>query len=176
MRDFRDLICSVLAFNAKRGTVDFGRDRVESDAGYVPFVAQRAQELLDAAKSRRDRVELVRYEDVAMDPAGTLQRLLRYLGVDDDPAIIQTMVQGAFDDPAAAEHRTSSSLAASIGRWQRELSPKLLAACRESLDPILVELGYEPTRGAPAQPTPETRPLETPGPATAARIGNMRGA
>jgi hypothetical protein len=145
VRDFRDLICSVFAFNEKRGTVDFGRDGFQSDADYVRYVGQRARELLDAANSRRDRAELVRYEDLATDPMGTLEHLLRYLGVDDDPAIVQAMARTAFESAALDEHRTTPSIADSIGRWRRELAPELLAACREHLDPVLGECGYEPT-------------------------------
>jgi Sulfotransferase family len=143
VRDFRDLICSVFAFNEKRGTVDFGRDGFESDADYVRYVGHRGRELLDAAKSRRDRSELVRYEDLATDPAGTLERLLGYVGIDDDPAIVQTMVRAAFDDPAAAQHSTTSSVGESIGRWKSDLPRSLRQVVDEALDDVLAELGYE---------------------------------
>jgi hypothetical protein len=145
VRDFRDLICSVFAFNEKRGTVDFGRDGFESDADYVRYVGRRAKQLLDAAMSRRDRAELVRYEDLATDPEGTLARVLPYLGVDDDRATVQTMVRAAFDHPATAQHRTSSTVDESIGRWKSDLPESLHPVVGESLDPVLAELGYEPT-------------------------------
>jgi sulfotransferase family protein len=143
VRDFRDLICSVFAFNEKRGTVDFGRDGFDSDADYVRYVGRRARQLLDAANSRRDRAEVVRYEELATDPAGALARLLPYLGVDEDPAIVETMVRGAFDQPGMDQHRTSSSVDGSIGRWKTELPRALHHVVAESLDPVLAELGYE---------------------------------
>jgi hypothetical protein len=142
VRDFRDLICSVFAFNEKRGTVDFGRDGFESDAEYVRYVGPRAKQLLDAAKSRRGRAELVRYEDLATDPEGTLRRILRYLVLDHDPAIVQAMVRAALDHPATAQHRTSSSVDESIGRWKSDLPKSLHPVVDESLSPVLAELGY----------------------------------
>jgi hypothetical protein len=142
VRDFRDLICSVFAFNEKRGTVDFGRDGFESDAEYVRYVGLRAKQLLDAAKSRRGRAELVRYEDLATDPEGTLRRILRYLVLDDDPAIVQAIVRAALDHPATAQHRTSSSVDESIGRWKSDLPKSLHPVVDKSLSPVLAELGY----------------------------------
>jgi sulfotransferase family protein len=143
VRDFRDLICSVFAFNEKRGTVDFGRDGLDSDADYVRYVGGRARQLLEAAKSRRGRAELVRYEDLATDPGRALARLLPYLGVDDDPGIVEAMVRGAFDQPGMDQHRTSSSVDGSIGRWKNELPRALHPVVAETLDPVLAELGYE---------------------------------
>ena len=35
VRDFRDMVSSILAFNAKRGARGFGRAAAETDAGYV---------------------------------------------------------------------------------------------------------------------------------------------
>jgi hypothetical protein len=145
VRDFRDLICSVFAFNEKRGTVDFGRDGFQSDADYASYVASRGRELLDAWKSRRDRAELVRYEDLATEPAATLKRILAYLELEDDPAIVKKMTAAAFDHPDASSHRTTAGVEESIGRWKRDLPPALRPVVSESLDPVLAELGYEPT-------------------------------
>src|SRR5262249_9776644 len=46
VRDFRDLLCSVLAFNEKRGYQAFGRERRESDADYVRTTLRRSAESL----------------------------------------------------------------------------------------------------------------------------------
>ena len=145
VRDFRDLICSVFAFNEKRGTVDFGRDGFRSDAEYARYVASRSRQLLDAWKSRRDRAELVRYEDLAAEPVATLKRILAYLGLEQDAAILERMRTAAFDHPGASSHRTTADVEDSIGRWKRDLPPALRQVVGESLDPVLAELGYEPT-------------------------------
>jgi Sulfotransferase family len=143
VRDFRDLICSVFAFNGKRQTAEFGRDQVASDEDYVRYIGWGAERLVNAWKSRCTISELVRYEDLATRPAETLKRLLTYLELDPEPETIDEMVRAAFDHPAVDSHRTSQSVEESIGRWQRELPPSLLPAIREALDEPLSAFGYQ---------------------------------
>ena len=45
-------------------------------------------------------------------------------------------------------HRTANDPAATIGRWREDLSPELIAACAESLDPVLEAFGYEATEAS----------------------------
>ena len=143
VRDFRDLICSVFAFNEKRRTVDFGRERVETDEEYVGWIAMGAGWLVNAWKSRQDTSELVRYEDLATRPAETIERVLAYLGLDRSPEIVDELVRGAVEHPEVERHRTSESVDASVGRWPRELPPRLHSAVRDSLHGPLAELGYD---------------------------------
>jgi hypothetical protein len=142
VRDVRDLICSVLAFNGKRGTVDFGREAFESDDEYVRYVGRRARQLVDAWKSRRERSELVRYEELALEPRATLERILEYLELDRDSTIVDRMVRAALDHPGLQAHRTSPTVEDSIGRWRRDLPETLLPVVEESLEGVLTELGY----------------------------------
>ena len=150
VRDFRDVICSVFAFNEKRRDVGFGRDQVESDEDYVLYVARGAEQLLSDWQQRRDESHFVRYEDLATQPRETTGAVLEYLGLPRAPETIDEMVRTAFESSSFDEHRTSASIQESIGRWQRELPPALRSVCREALDPVLTELGYEPTDGAAA--------------------------
>jgi len=143
VRDFRDLICSVFAFNEKRGTVEFGRNGFTTDEEYVRYVGRRARQLVDAWKSRSEVSKLVRYEDLATRSAEVVDGLLAYLGLDREPAVIEAMVRTAFEHPDVADHRTTPTVVESIGRWQQDLSPSLLAVVSETLDGTLAELGYE---------------------------------
>jgi hypothetical protein len=144
VRDFRDLICSVFAFNEKRQTVDFGREKVATDEEYVSYTGSAAGLLLDAWKSRRGVAELVRYEDLVTRPAETVERLLAYLELDCEPELVEAMLGAAFDHPEADGHRTTPTAEASIGRWRRELPRSLQPAVREALAEALSEFGYEP--------------------------------
>jgi len=149
VRDFRDVVCSVLAFNEKRDDVGFGRDRCSTDEEYVAHLAHGAERLLADWKERSGDSLLVRYEELATRPAETAARILEYLELPRDPEIVEGMVRAALGGAALEGHRTSRSIEDSIGRWRRELSPELRAASRHSLDPVLREFGYEPTDGAP---------------------------
>jgi hypothetical protein len=154
----------VLAFNEKRDDAGFGRDRYSTDEEYVGHLATSAAQLLDDWRERSEDSLLVRYEDLASQPEETAEQMLAYLELPREPETVAEMVRAAFQTPALAEHRTSRSVEASIGRWRQELSPELRAVCRESLDPVLTELGYEPTdapsRSRPAPAAPEAVPVK----------------
>ena len=68
VRDFRDMVCSVLAFNEKRGVTGFGRAEASSDMEYVERLGGWAASLMRAWERRRERAHLVRYEDLVLDP------------------------------------------------------------------------------------------------------------
>jgi len=143
IRDPRDILCSVLAFNEKRGYVTFGREQVESDTEFVQVLADHIVRLASAWNERRDRSILIRYEDLIVDPMTTLTGLLRYAGLDADPKLLATMVERAsLDTPELSDHRTASDAAASVGRWRHELSPELRNVCAVAFEDLLDEFGY----------------------------------
>jgi hypothetical protein len=148
VRDFRDVVSSVLAFNRKRGYLAFGREHVESDAEYVRTVALRqALGVKQRWEERRDHAHLIRYEDLLSEPESTLERAFAFVGVDASPeAVSATLERARNEAPNMDHHRTGGDPAATIGRWREDLSEELISVCAESLDPVLEEFGYEPTR------------------------------
>jgi hypothetical protein len=148
VRDFRDMLCSVIAFNRKRGYEAFGREAAGSDAEYVETtVFNSARRLLRRWRELGDAAHLVRYENLIEAPAASIASLREYLGLDPDKGVIAATFERAESD-SLDEHRTTDKASASIGRWQRDLSPELAKVCAEVLDPVLTEFGYEPTPAA----------------------------
>jgi hypothetical protein len=145
VRDFRDMLCSVIAFNRKRGWSDFGYTEGGDDAKYVrevmlPSLASLAERL----RSDATRPHLVRYEDLVLDPEPALAGLFGHLGLAADEELVAGTVQQAQDDTASMDHhRTTSNPAASIGRWHEDLPEEIAAVCNEELGPLLAEFGYE---------------------------------
>jgi Sulfotransferase family len=145
VRDFRDMLCSIIAFNRKRGWEAFGRAEAADDAEYVQTtVANSARRLLRRLRERGDAAHLIRYEDLIREPAATLAATMRYLGLDAGEAAVAATLERA-EAESLDEHRTTEKASASIDRWKRDLSPELAAVCAEVLDPVLTEFGYEPT-------------------------------
>jgi hypothetical protein len=144
VRDFRDMACSIRSFNDKRGRQAFGATRADTDEGFVREVlAPSVARLLDEWRARRDRAHLVRYEDLVAHPSDTVAGLLAYLGVESSPETVEAMLARAGKElPAMADHRTASSLGASVGRWRTELPDALRALCDEAFGPALEEFGY----------------------------------
>lgn len=144
VRDFRDMLCSIKAFNQKRGSADFARNLAASEEQYILNMGEMAARLRKAWNNRRDRACLVRYEDLVTRPAETLATILKYLGLPADDAQIHEMISRASVETRDLEqHRTSPSLIESVGRWRRDLSPALQALCQEALGAAPADFGYD---------------------------------
>jgi hypothetical protein len=144
VRDFRDMLCSIRAFNAKRGTLGFNRDQVASEEEYIARLGREAQQLLGNWKARADRALLVRYEDLILQPEETLEEMLRYVGVDSSGAMVDDILGRALvDTPEMRAHRTSGGPKASIGRWRSDLDAESKAMCERVFGEALREFGYD---------------------------------
>ena len=143
VRDFRDMASSILAFNARRGYDDFGRQRASTDEEFLGQLRHGATRLAEAWRRRSDRAHLVRYEDLIAAPAETLDPLLAYLGLDASATTIDGMLSRASEEtPELRRHQTSQTPAASIGRWRSDLSPALQAVAHDAFADLLTEFGY----------------------------------
>jgi hypothetical protein len=144
VRDFRDMAASIIAIDRRRGYHGFGREPHDDDRAYVARLARAAESLADAAEAAAGAM-VVRYEDLAGDPAGVLGCVLRHLGVAADPGDVEHMVAAADEPtPERESHRTSTDRSASIGRWRRDLSPEFRAMCEPAFAPSLARFGYSP--------------------------------
>jgi hypothetical protein len=146
VRDFRDMLCSVIAFNRKRGWEGFGRAAAASDEEYVQTtVANSARRLLRRLRERGGAAHLVRYEDLIQRPEQTLAGMMAYLDLDAGEEQVAATLERAESNSLNSSHRTTEKASASIDRWKRDLSPELAQVCADVLDPVLTEFGYEPT-------------------------------
>jgi hypothetical protein len=150
VRDFRDVVSSVLAFNAKRGFKAFGREHVDSDMEYIRSVAlKQALGVLQRWEERKDSAHLVRYEDLLTEPEQTLKGIFEFVGIAASPdAVRETLERARSEAPNMDHHRTARDPASTIGRWREDLSADLIAGCAESLDPVLEAFGYEATESS----------------------------
>jgi hypothetical protein len=144
VRDFRDMVCSIRSFNEKRGREGFGADGSGDDEAYVrEALAPSVARLLDEWRARRDRAHLVRYEDLIDDPRSAVADMLAFSGLEDSPALVDSIVAGADQEiPGMANHRTASSSRASVGRWREELPGEMVQLCEQAFEPALEEFGY----------------------------------
>jgi hypothetical protein len=145
VRDFRDMVSSMLAYNRKRGYDDFSRRGRESDEAWIESLVPGVNELARAWKRRGDRAHLVRYEDLIADPTTILNGLFAYLDLDHSPAAVaQVIARVTADSSELSRHQTTRDPAASIGRWRQDLSPELQAATNEAFEFALSAFGYDP--------------------------------
>ena len=144
VRDPRDMICSSLAFNAKRGRIAFGRQDVDTDHEYVAHRASMARPwVIEPWRDRKDRVHLVRYEELVARPHDTLRGIFAYLGTDASAAVIGQLVDAVTgSDEVLERHGTSGSALASVGRWRHDLAPELADACEREFVDYMRLFGY----------------------------------
>jgi hypothetical protein len=146
VRDFRDVASSILAFNKKRGSKEFGRNRFKNDEEHLREVMKNASSgLLQRWKKQQQQARLVRYEDLILSPEETLTGIFRYLNLDNSQeAIARILEKASADTPYTQWHQTSSSAKDSIGRWRQDLEPSLQKVCNQVLAKTLREFGYSP--------------------------------
>jgi GT2 family glycosyltransferase len=141
VRDFRDVICSMLAYNRITPGA-FGRDLVGTDEDFVHRIGHQVRTLLAAHRDRSRASLLVRYEDLVRDPQAALEAILCHLELERRGSTITEMLR----DPAARErrrpHMTSPSVSGSVGRWRSELDEGLQQACGEAFRDALAAFGY----------------------------------
>jgi hypothetical protein len=152
VRDFRDRLSSVFAWNEKRGDHGFGHEAEMSKAEYLAErVKADAEGLLGRWRRKGDAAHLVRYEDLILAPGETLAGILGFLEVDAGAeAVAATLELANRPSEMLDTHRTVSDPAQTIGRWRRDLPPELAAECNEVLAPVLAEFGYD-TRLEPGE-------------------------
>lgn len=145
VRDFRDMVASILAFDAKRGFHGFGRRPSLTDAEYIQRLGTRTAGLIKSWQERRDRSHLLRYEDLILRPAETIEGINAYLGDEVPSGTAEAMLDGLrARGPETERHSTSPDAEASIGRWRRDLDPELQRACHEAFGEALEVFGYLP--------------------------------
>jgi hypothetical protein len=144
VRDFRDRLSSVFAWNEMRGERGFGHDAEMSKAEYLAErVNADAEGLLSRWHQKGESAHLVRYEDLILEPRQTLTGILGFLEVDAGAdAVGETLELANRPNELLDGHRTVSDPAQTIGRWRRDLPPDLAAECNEILAPVLAEFGY----------------------------------
>jgi hypothetical protein len=124
--------------------VGFGREHVRTDEEFVLKIRQAAEQLRDAWRELEGEALLVRYEDLIHSAPRTVQRILEYLGVRADDGAADAMLQDVSETRKAAErlHVTSPSVQTSIGRWRRDLDPRMQEICSDAFRDLLPEFGY----------------------------------
>src|SRR5262245_2417714 len=107
VRDFRDIICSMLAFDEKRQSRNFQREDADMEAFTFRIVEEYRQIAVMWAE-RQASALLLRYEDLIAEPLASLRRVAGHCGIDASPAVIERMAETLrLDDDQTRAHRTT---------------------------------------------------------------------
>lgn len=142
VRDFRDMVASIIAFNRKRGYADFGAEQARDDADLADVLATSVSDLMRVADERSDAL-VVRYEDLVQNERRVLMQILDHLGLDSSAGMVEQVSAAAHRAlTAMAEHRSAPSVMESVGRWRTDLSSEVARACGDAFGAALSRFGY----------------------------------
>jgi sulfotransferase family protein len=144
VRDFRDMVSSILAFDRKRGFSGFGRGDDVTDAEFVLGLKSDIDVLVKSWKRYSESASLLRYEDLILEPTAALGGLMSHLGIAGNEILVRRMLDEAAQNAAdrGRDHSTSKDPSASIGRWKHDLDADLLSACEQAFGEALETFGY----------------------------------
>jgi hypothetical protein len=148
-RDPRDILASILAFNAKRGFPSFGRQKVGTDEELIEVIRSDLLSLVLRWKYRSSRGVLLRYEDLMCSPKATLCEMLDALALDSSAKVVNSMVRAGNEVTAEVNtHRTTPDGLSSVGRWTKDLELRLQEMCNDAFSGLLDEVGYSLEQGS----------------------------
>lgn len=144
VRDFRDMVCSILAFNARRGYQAFGRENANTDEEFIRSLCRNAKDLLRSWEWSSPSTYLLRYEDLITCPAKTIGSVFTHLDLDGSSSTVAAVLEtGTASSSDFRKHQTSKDPATSIGRWQHDLTIDQQSLCQDVFGEILKAFGYD---------------------------------
>ena len=147
LRDGRDAICS-LRTHPRHKVVDGELIPLNTNNPISKCIETWVTEVSRGLPWRDDeRYFELRYEDIVLEPEKTLKKVFEFLDEPWDPAVLDfhevrssSRDVTKFPQNPEATRRLS---ARSLGRWQKDLSPKELQMFYDMAGDLLLKLGYE---------------------------------
>ncbi|WP_423414771.1 sulfotransferase [Hyphomicrobium sp. B1] len=144
VRDFRDMVASIIAFNERRHALDFGATAATNNSDYVSLLRPSVEALLEVRTCRPD-VLVLRYEDLIVNERNELAKVLFHIGADPSEEAVAEVLHNAYLSSSSSTHfghRTSADAVRSIGRWRYDLSTEVAEACQREFKDVLGAFGY----------------------------------
>ena len=143
LRDPRDTYVSITSFAEKREKAgqkrSMGQQPGEDHDVWLKRHLARQRDRLQWLRKAMDsgQMPVVRYENLVLNLDDEARRLEEILGVELDPAAV------AADEKMRATHVSAPTPEASVGRWRREMDPKLVRRFNDELGSELEALGFD---------------------------------
>jgi hypothetical protein len=134
----------------------FGRTESRTFEQYIDYFITQAWPI-NVQTARRDGAPLkdrffeLRYEDLRAEPAGLLSRLLTFLQVDADDAVIRACVDKASFERRSGGRRPGQKdndsffRSGTTGDWRNHIPVELAEACCAKIAPLMKACGYDPS-------------------------------
>jgi hypothetical protein len=140
VRDFRDMVASIISFNKKRGTNGWGQ-KGEPTVEWIKRLGGRVREL-QYLHENFGGISLA-YEDLIRGPESAISSVYSQLGLNYTESDIDAGVKAILSK--SSEHITSaenSSVHGSIGRWEKDLPDDIKNAVNSEFEQALNYFDY----------------------------------
>jgi len=144
VRDFRDLICSAMAFNKRRNTREFGRQLTDTDEQWIRNISARGvARIVRSIEERKGKTLFIRYEDLIKSPGEVLKKICLYLELVIDEKGIDSILKKAQRTTKSLDfHQTSGDPEKSVERWRTDMDEDIQELCKDVFGDALEQLGY----------------------------------
>jgi Sulfotransferase family len=139
VRDPRDMLVSMRAFNAQSGRYEFHEAHGKDFGSLLPVMAGNLMHLACLYDRYPGEKLLISYEELAIEPAATLHRVLSFIGIDNSADTIAQLLQTSAVQGGPT---TTSSPASSIERWREALTLSEAQMTNWFFEPFLRRFGY----------------------------------
>lgn len=136
VRDPRDIVCSVMAFNQKRKFNGFAWLKEDTAYSYSERMIPMYKRTLSWISFNDSDKLTVKYEDLALRLEAASDTLAKWLGVGFTPEAVARR-QTNFKD-----HMTSVNSQESVNKWQKQFDKKTIELFKKELGPALEKCGY----------------------------------
>ncbi len=143
VRDLRDMLCSFVAFDQKRGFSSFSAGIEQDPATYFSRLSLYVSQLQNMGYDNPSSTLIVRYEDLVLHPRACLNQILEFCEIEAgsdavDRCLAETPGAGDFHKT----HATSPNARSSIGRWRQDLPPEAQDYYETHLRSVNTYFGY----------------------------------
>ena len=146
VRDFRDVVASMILANKKWNTQYFGRSKVKGNKEMIYRRAKKARGWILEPYKNADQKMLVKYEHLVNNQIKTIKKVLDYLELGDDAMDVKKLINKSKKQQTKKEkekHMTSESTESSIGKWKNVLSAELSNASHNAFEEFLRVFEYD---------------------------------
>lgn len=143
VRDLRDVIASIVRFDAQRGYYGFGRKPEEPLFTYVTrYCERRIAPFVASIEAASENTPIVKFDEVVSGAAEPMVRMLSKAGLATDEKILDQMRAARYANPEQAEaHKTSSISKDRRAAWEDAFGDDH-DAIEGLLDPYNRSLGF----------------------------------
>ncbi|MGA9334834.1 MAG: sulfotransferase [Rudaea sp.] len=139
VRDPRDLLVSMRAFNERRGVYEFHESHAKNLDALLSIMSSNLRHLVRQYDEWKSDKLLIRYKDLIANPGDVLVRVLQFIGIDSSSQTVMNALEQANTHIA---HITAASAEASVERWRSALTSSEVAKVNWFFEPFLRRFDY----------------------------------